>query len=283
MTFSLHAVLLACSVIGLVLVLLGVGLVRKRSHPHQAISTSLKLPGYVELTTGDHVGLVIVAGIVLLALGPLLWDKVPSDVPTPPARPSGPATEPSESAPNVPAVPPPSTGVPAQQSPAPITQATPSAQAPEDNADNVRKAGVWKSITEQINELTPLLTKADSEIDVWRKDLSSSSTQHISDTLVGSAAKEGISTKIDKIRRNLNSLRLSYIVFQDIRDVLEETRLSAGAPPVPGTVFDNLLHSIDGIDGGFSKDLATPYVEKLIDDIQAIRDWQAMALKKAPH
>jgi hypothetical protein len=73
------------------------------------------------------------------------------------------------------------------------------------------------------------------------------------------------------------------LIYPDIRDALEETRLSAGAPPVPGTVFDNLLHSIDGIDGSFSRDLAIPYVEKVMDDLQAIKDWQAMALKKAPH
>jgi hypothetical protein len=172
--FVFHSVFLACSMIGLGVALYGIVLVvRKHSLPHHPVSTSLTLPGGMELKTDHQFGLVILAGMGLLALGAVLWKEVPWDVAvsppeTVPVRPSGPAPEPS----------PPST---VAQAPAPVPPATPSAQpqppsTPEDAADNARKV-IWKSITDQINGLSALLDNVASETNKWMADNSNSPAQ----------------------------------------------------------------------------------------------------------
>ena len=274
-------------VAGLLLIALGVGAYffwpQAGDQP-----TKAKIPGFEVEVQNAALGFVVL-GIVLMALA-LSYSGRSGDAPAQsPRPPEATTTNPTPPIAAAPVVPPPSTGVPGQttaqpptvaQSPTPVTPTTPSAQpqqpsTPEDAADNARMA--WRSITEQINELTPLLDSASGGIEWWQYNALSPTAQPIRDIL------EGIGSKIDKIRKNLNSLRLSYRDYPDIRDALEQTHLSAGATPIPGTVFDNLLHSIDGVDGTFSKDIAMPYVRKTIDDIQALRDWQAMVLKKAPH
>jgi hypothetical protein len=76
----LYALLAASMVIGLGLVLLGANAFIKGSHPHQTASTSVKIPGVAEITTGGPLGLLVL-GIALFATGSLLWDKVPPDIP----------------------------------------------------------------------------------------------------------------------------------------------------------------------------------------------------------
>jgi hypothetical protein len=107
--FSIHAVLLACSALGLVVAAVGAGLYVyisiKGTHLHQTTTTSMKVVGVGEVTTGGSLGLMSF-GILLIAAGPLLWNWIPSDVVVSPsetaaARPPGPTppTAPSSLAP----------------------------------------------------------------------------------------------------------------------------------------------------------------------------------------
>jgi hypothetical protein len=272
--FVFHAVFLACSIIGLGVTLFGVSLVvRKHSHPHQPVPSSLKLPGGIELKTDHQFGLVILTGMGLLALGAVLWKEVPWDIVVSPpetAPASGPTPEPSQ----------PST---AAQSPAPVPPATPSAQpqppsAPEDAADNARKVVIWRSITSQINGLSVLLDNVASEVNKWKDDNSGDSpakSKWIYETLTIA------SNKFYNMRVNLETLSGSYSQYPEIGDVWKEVRRSPGAAPIPGNLFDRLQRSL-GFDSSVSKDIAAPYVETLLSDIKDFKEWQRTTLQKVP-
>jgi hypothetical protein len=257
---AFHALFLICSVIGLVVALYGVSLVvRKRVHTHQPISSSLRLPAGIELTTEDHAGLVIITGLALLALGAVLWTQVPWDVVAPPeTRPSGPAT---------PVAPAPLPTTPSAQPQQPST--------PEDAADNARKVVIWKSITAQINALSALLDNVASEANKWKADNNDSTAQSISGIL------QIASSKFQNMRVNLELLSRSYPQYPEIGDALKEVRRSPGAAPVPRNLFDRLQRSL-GVDASFSKDIAMPYVETTLSNIKDFKEWQRTTLQKAP-
>jgi hypothetical protein len=128
-------------VVGLLLVALGVGAYFFWSHAGDQ-TTKAKIPGFEVEVQNAALGLVVL-GIVLMGLA-LSYSGRPGDAPAQSPRPPEVTTiDPTQ----------PST---VSQSPAPIVPAAPSAEPQQPSASEE----VWKSITEQINELTPLFSRS---------------------------------------------------------------------------------------------------------------------------
>jgi hypothetical protein len=203
----LHALLAASMVLGLGVVLLGAFAFIKGSHPHQTAQTSVKILGVAEMTTGGSLGLVAL-GIVLIVIGPLLWDRVPSDVSepsprAPPAQSSGPPIAP-------PAIPAPASPAPAANEPQPGP-----AGAHTIDPDQATQIGVWESVASRKDATVRAYNSLDLAMANWESKVVTEAGRAELARSVRDAAANLVSASL-----GLEEIRKEYPQLQDLAAVL---------------------------------------------------------------
>ena len=155
---------------------------------------------------------------------------------------------------------------------------TPFPQERLSSEDIATKIGVWRGVDQQLNDLARVLNAGYLMLDTWLPDTVASRLEEIKKV-------EALGASVVKLRADFERLRNAYVTYADIADTLKEVAISGGRPPIPGTVFDRLIRSIDAFAtqlGTFSdqlpenfEDKMRPYVGALTRDLNLVREWQS--------
>jgi hypothetical protein len=109
------------------------------------------------------------------------------------------------------------------------------------------------------------------------------SSFHDSSKTVANGAIDSFANVIRSRRGSLNGLRKLYSEYEDIESALSEVIISAGSGPVPGTLIDSLLRSLDELSRqtGSDEETRAPYLNAVERDIGAVKDWIEKTKKTA--
>ena len=122
----------------------------------------------------------------------------------------------------------------------------------------------WKSLSRQLDALNRELNEGDALI-AWLEGGNKEDKYSI----------EHFSRVIIERRQSLNALRNASIAYNDIAAALEQVQIPGGRPPIPGTIFDSLLRSLNDVFAQLPSDQETkePYIRSFKTGIGVMRDW----------
>lgn len=137
------------------------------------------------------------------------------------------------------------------------TSVPPSSSAkPEDVATQIE---VWQTIDDKMNVLAETINQGHAVLDSWAARLKSDRASVI-------PAIEKFNKSLSAVKNALQTLRHSYPDYVDIADALKETEYVRS--PVPVTIFDKLLYSIQ-VFWNEVQSLSDPPPENYVDSMRA--------------
>jgi hypothetical protein len=157
---------------------------------------------------------------------------------------------------------------------------TPVALGPED----IRiKITIWESVERQMADLDTRLNRASELLDTWQSGFPKERGEM--------RTLNGLSGSIHDIRKRLEGLRTSYTNYADVDAALKAATITPGAPMIPGSIFDQLIRSLDA----FTQQLGSlvdplpqdaettmaPYVTAVRRNLNAVKAWQSDTQKIA--